>query len=488
MSTDEPLKTTTSLCPDCLERVPGQYEARDGAVHLTRTCPDHGETDRKVWGSVDHWEWAAGTGPEPDPEGALEVANDHACLAVVEVTERCNLSCSYCFASSGAEGRERPTEEVIELLETVRAEGPRPVQFSGGEPTVRDDLPALVECARGMGFEHVQVNTNGVRLASEDGYAQRLADAGATAIYLQFDGLEAATYEAIREVDLVAEKHAAIAACREAELPVVLVPTIVPGVNDHEMGDIVEFAVENLDVVESVNFQPVADFGRTGEETGDHEGRFALDEAARRLADQLGFVDARDLNPIPCCSAYCQSATALLPEDDGVIPVTDLLGDGVVESLAGMVDESQWMELLANTPAGATGVVDAAGEAGCCGGGSCCGPSPDGLGALFEEVLPVSFTGFMDRDAADAGRLSNCCVAVPTPEGELVPFCAYNMTTEEGEYAIRNRNDWGGRPSVDAPRPPEESADEIPGGPDASDGVAGHADRTPRVENGGDDD
>ena len=449
MSTDRPLRTTTSLCPTCLERVPGDYVARDGAVHLRRTCPDHGETSRKVWGSVDHWEWAAGRGPEPDPEGELTVANDHACLAVVEVTERCNLSCSYCFASSGADGRERPTEEVIDLLETVCADGPRPVQFSGGEPTVRDDLPALIEQARAMGIDHVQVNTNGVRLAVEDGYAARLAEAGATAIYLQFDGVTPETYETIREVDLTDEKAAAIEACREADLPVVLVPTVVPGVNDDEMGAIVEYALDNLDVVESINFQPVADFGRTGEETADHEGRYALDEAARAIADQLGFVDARDFTPIPCCSAYCQSATALLPEDDGVIPVTDLLGDGVIESLTGMVDESDWLELLANTPAGADGVTDAAS---CC-GDACCGPSLDGMGALFEEVLPISFTGFMDREAADAGRLSNCCVAVPTPGGELVPFCAYNMTNEDGEYAIRNRNDWGGRPSVDAPRP-----------------------------------
>jgi len=141
-----------------------------------------------------------------------------------------------------------------------------------------------------MGFGHVQINTNGIRLATEDGYADDLAAAGVTAVYLQFDGLEDETYERIREVPIADEKRAAIEACRDAGLSVVLVPTVVPGTNDHEMGDIVRFALENLDVVESVNFQPVAGFGRYD----DHGGRYAMDDAARELAEQVEGLGARD--------------------------------------------------------------------------------------------------------------------------------------------------------------------------------------------------
>ncbi|MFB6157477.1 MAG: radical SAM protein [Haloferacaceae archaeon] len=433
------LSETTALCPTCLERVPGRYEDRDGRVHLARTCPDHGETSRAVWESVDHWEWvtdlAGGSAPTPDPDGEFTVEGDHACLAVVEVTEDCNLSCSYCFASSGPDGEHRPFETVVDLLETVlEAGGPRPIQFSGGEPTVRDDLPALVEQAATMGFEHVQVNTNGIRLATEPGYAERLADAGVTSVYLQFDGLSAAVYESIRGLDLTDEKRAAVEACRRADLPVVLVPTVVPGTNDHEMGDVVRFAAEHRDVVESVNFQPVAHFGRYAE----NGGRFSLDAAARRLADQLDGVEARDFLPVPCCSSTCQSATALVPDDDGgVVPVTRFLGDDLFDAVAGTVDEADWMELLAGTEAGAE---RACSTAECCGGGL-----PFDAADLLDDVVPVSFTGFMDADAADAGKLSNCCVSVPTESGDLVPFCAYNMTDGDGRYAIRNRNGWGGR-------------------------------------------
>jgi uncharacterized radical SAM superfamily Fe-S cluster-containing enzyme len=279
-----------------------------------------------VWGSLDHWEWAADLDPEYGADGDLTVEGDHACLAVVEVTQDCNLSCSYCFAGSGPGGKQRAFEDIVALLEVVKDEaGTRPIQFSGGEPTVRDDLPDLVEHAAEMGFDHVQVNTNGIRLANEDGYARRLAEAGVTALYLQFDGLTADTYEALREVDLVDEKHAAIEVCRAADLPVVLVPTVVPGVNDDELGDIVRFGLDNADVVESINLQPVAHFGRF-DDHGNAE-RFPLDEVARRLAAQLEGFDARDMLPVPCCSSYCQMATALLPRADGPVALTSFLDD-----------------------------------------------------------------------------------------------------------------------------------------------------------------
>ena len=446
------LESTTSLCPDCLQRVPGDYVTDGESVFLHRDCPDHGETTRNVWESLDHWEWADRFEPDAafDPEGDFTIDNDHACLAVVEVTSDCNLSCSYCFASSGPGGTHKPFGEIEALFETILdSGGPRPLQLSGGEPTVRDDLPDLVERAGEMGFEHVQVNTNGIALSERDGYAKRLAEAGVTAIYLQFDGLTAETYEAIREVDLADTKRAAVDACREAGLSVVLVPTVVPGVNDHEMGDIVRYALDNRDVVEAVNFQPVAHFGRYEE----NEGRFSLDAAARRLAEGFDGLDARDLMPVPCCSAYCQSATGLLPSDSGPVPVTRFLSDDLFTNVSGMVDESDWMELIAKTPAG--------GEA-ACKSASCCGGDvslPAEADELLDRVLPVSLTGFMDADAADAERLDNCCISVPTEDGELVPFCGYNMTTDDGEYALRNRNGWGGRPAVNEPVPASEEAD-----------------------------
>ena len=159
------LSSTTALCPACLERVPGVYEAHDDAVYLARDCPEHGETKRKVWDSLDHWEWADNFGPSTDTAASddLTVDGDHPCLAVVEVTEDCNLSCSYCFASSGPGGKQRSVAEVESLLETVHENGgARPIQFSGGEPTVHDRLPTLVERARELPYPR---SVLGVRVA-----------------------------------------------------------------------------------------------------------------------------------------------------------------------------------------------------------------------------------------------------------------------------------------------------------------------------------
>jgi uncharacterized radical SAM superfamily Fe-S cluster-containing enzyme len=457
MDADESeLATTTALCPTCLERVPGAYVAKDDAVHLIRSCPAHGTAEREVWGSRDHWEWARQFGPDPSQTASddLAVRGDHACLAVIEITQDCNLSCSYCFASSGPGGKQLAFDAVVDRLETVKAAGgPRPIQFSGGEPTVHDDLPELVRTAREMGFGHVEVNTNGIALARRTGYASQLADAGVTAVYLQFDGLTSETYETIREVDLVDVKDEALEACRRAGLPVILVPTVVPGTNDDEMGDVVRFALDNLDVVQSVNFQPVAHFGRYAT----NDGRFTLDAAARRLAEQIDALEPRDMLPVPCCSSYCQLSTAVMPDgDDGILPLTGLLDLDNWDTLSGLVDEADWMELLAGTAVGAETVEVAS---------DCCGIDVPSGG----NVLPVTLTGFMDADAADVDRLNNCCISVPTPDGDLVPFCAYNMTTRDGRYELRNRHGWGGRDSVDPGRG-DRPVESVPAQPTHEDG------------------
>jgi hypothetical protein len=274
------------------------------------------------------------------------------------------------------------------------------------------------------------------------------------------------------------------------------------------MGDVVRFAVRNRDIVRSVNFQPVAHFGRYAK----NDGRFAIDDAARLLADQLEPVEARDLLPAPCCSSYCQIGTALVSQDaqasvaavngaagavvdadlpdaaaddtpadsaqtaddttadsvqtadcgctdgecggdpatdatgaatDEFVPLTKFVDDHLWDTLTGLVDERDYMELLAGTAAGQEWACKTAG---------CCGLDvPEEMTGLFDDVVPITLTGFMDADGADVNRLDNCCISVPTPEGDLVPFCGYNMTTEDGEYALRNRNGWGGRPSVAEP-------------------------------------
>ncbi|MGB0653643.1 MAG: radical SAM protein [Thermoplasmatota archaeon] len=434
------LDEATSLCPECFAAVPCQYEERDGQVFQTKRCSEHGAFSSLYWHDADHYRW---TRTYREPERAQEAAGccDGApgrrkCLAVVNVTDNCNLACSYCFASSRPGLADVPFEEVKGLLRTVidQSGGPTPIQFSGGEPTTRDDLPELLLTAAGLGFEHMEVNSNGIRIAQEEGYAAQLKAAGATTVYLQFDGFGEDVYTATRSrSDLTPIKEAAVAACRAAGLPVILVPTVVAGVNDHQLGDIVRFALANLDVVRGINFQPVSHFGRHKHDTG----HLSLPRIHELLAEQTGFLQADDLRQVPCCSPNCSSATMLMAIGDGqgesatAMPLTRFVTEEAYRDVVSAFEAKRFMDLLAGRADGVDAAVEAA---------ACCGIDvPAGLDALMPRTLAVTVTGFMDADTVDVERLGQCCINVPTKEGRLVPFCGYNLTTRDGRYALREQ-------------------------------------------------
>ena len=162
----------------------------------------------------------------------------HTCTALIEVTQRCNLRCAFCFANAGTGDSKDPDLHTIKLWyeRLLSAGGPYNIQLSGGEPTLREDLPEIIALGRSLGFSFIQVNTNGLRLAERKSYAKELKDAGAASIFLQFDGIGDPTYKTLRGRPLFHEKKLALEHCAEYGLGAVLVPTLVPGVNIHEIG------------------------------------------------------------------------------------------------------------------------------------------------------------------------------------------------------------------------------------------------------------
>ncbi len=445
MDAAEPLDESLSLCPECFATVGCVYEERDGAVWQTKECPRHGRFESRYWGDAEHYRWTQSFSEAGTPDAACDPADGccpegepgrRRCLAVIDVTQNCNLACSYCFASSRPGLPEVPRATIRGLLETVLREsgGPSPIQLSGGEPTTRDDLPDIVHDARQLGFTHIEVNSNGVRLAEEDGYAEALAAAGVTTVYLQFDGFGRKVYGAIRDAPgLEKTKRRAVERCRAAGLPVILVPTVVKGANEHQLGLIVDYALANLDTVRGVNFQPVSHFGRHADDTG----HLSLPDIANLLAEQTGFLRQRDLMQVPCCSPQCSSATMLLATGadrkgrHGAMPLTRFVSEEAYRDVVAAFEEKQFMDVLAGRPEG----IDAARVA-----ADCCGITvPDGLDRFLPRMLAVTVTGFMDADTVDLARLGKCCINVPTPEGQLVPFCGYNLTTRDGRYALRDQ-------------------------------------------------
>jgi 7,8-dihydro-6-hydroxymethylpterin dimethyltransferase len=431
-----------SLCPECFAEIPAAYREAGGRIYQEKTCKEHGDFRSLYWHDAGHFAWTnAMAGPKADEAGMVaggacgldgcgpsgcgpELAPDaRRCLAVVDVTQNCNLACAYCFASSRPGLGEPPRAHVEALLRTVRNQaGVVPIQLSGGEPTTRADLPEIVAFARGLGFHHIEVNTNGIHLGRR-GYAEELRAAGVSAIYLQFDGFGA--HEQLRGAPLDAAKGAAISACRRAGLPVILVPTVVAGINDHQLGDIVRFALANLDVVRGVNVQPVSHFGRHAQDTGH------LHKVARLLAEQTGFLRVRELVQVPCCSPQCSSATMLLATPDGAVPLTRFVSTDAVKELVASFEDARFMDVLAGRADGAEAAKVAA---------ACCGISlPAGMERLLPRTMALTITGFMDADTVDLDRLGQCCIQVPTPGGRMAPFCGWNLTDRSGRYRLRER-------------------------------------------------
>jgi uncharacterized radical SAM superfamily Fe-S cluster-containing enzyme len=306
------------------------------------------------------------------------------------------------------------------LRTLVRCEGkPVPLQLSGGEPTLHRELTKLVGSARGLGFRKIEVNTNGLALARDSGLCEALREAGLTGVYLQLDGLTAEISEAIRGRDLVAEKARAIENARRAGLEVVLAVTVVPGINDESMWELVRFGVQQR--LTGVNFQPIARTGRFFPSAGSDRERFGVGTFVRQLARQSGGeLTACDLSPIPCSDPRCGAMAYVLVCGDRLVPLNRLLSE---QELSGYVaDMSDWAQLV--------GAIDFRKAGGC----GCSSPTASGA-LLADSRLPnenigffsIGFHGMMDVHTFDLTRARRCCVHALTIDGRLIPLCVYNV-------------------------------------------------------------
>ena len=297
------LGLTGSVCPHCLKPLPAERYAVGDVVYLKKTCPEHGETSTPVWRGLESYlRWGESPRAYSRPLApATEVRRgcpldcglcpDHrqqSCCVLLEVTPRCDLACPVCYASSGRQGADASMREIDGWLDTLAAAGGRVhIQLSGGEPTMRDDLSDIVRLVRARGFDFVQLNSNGVRLARDRDFVNALAKAGLDCVFLQFDGVSDAVYQRLRGAKLMRLKQQAIDNCAQAGLGVVLTPTLVPDVNVDEIGPIVDFARARLPAVRAVHFQPVSYFGRCLI-VPDAASRITLPEVMQALIDYSG--------------------------------------------------------------------------------------------------------------------------------------------------------------------------------------------------------
>jgi uncharacterized radical SAM superfamily Fe-S cluster-containing enzyme len=441
-------EVTRSLCPECRRVVDAQVLLRDGSVIMRKCCPEHGWHEALISSDA---EWHVNSLKYNKPGavpfdftttveegcpfdcGLCPEHQQHTCVGLVEITTRCNLNCPTCFADSnpldaGYDLSVAQVEAVLDrLLET---EGqPEVVQISGGEPTLHPQILDILAAVKARNIRHVMLNTNGLRLVQDPEFVGQLADYKPL-IYLQFDGLKASTYEALRGRDLRAIKEQALDYLAGAGLYVLLVPTIVMGVNEDEIGDILHFGLEHPAVV-GINYQPVTFAGRCLNHR-DPLNRITLPDVLRLLEAQTeGLFRVSDFFPVPCPHPTCSACTYAFVGGDEVIPIPRILNvDDYLDFIANRtmpdfsaelqpVLESLWSmaavlgsdETTENLPCVACGLE---------------GPAALDPERLKEHFFGIQVHGFMDEHTFDVKRLMKCCVHELLPDGRAVPFCAYN--------------------------------------------------------------
>ena len=446
----EVLSVTESVCPDCLKRIPASRVAYGEDVYLEKECPKHGQFKTIIWRGLPAFTgWARPKTPSYPKNPFTEVRlgcpfdcglcpehEQQSCCVLLEVTQRCDLHCPVCFADAASSPAPDLTHQEIGAWyqRLLQAGGPFNVQLSGGEPCVRDDLPEIIRLGRSYGFTFFQLNTNGLRIARDVAYLAELNKAGLSTVFLQFDGTRDEIFQTIRGRALLEKKMAAIENCARLDIGVVLVPTLVPGVNTDDIGNILKLALAHMPAVRGVHFQPVSYFGRYPQ-TPDDQMRVTIPEVIRAIETQTGGqVAATTLCPPGGENALCSfHGNYVLMPDGSLTPLTRHKTDSCCQPVPAAEGAARSREFVAEHWASPAQVASL----------TVLGSPSFGEWDVFLErkrthTFCISWMAFQDAWNLDLERLRDCYIHTASPDGRLVPFCAYNLTDRSGRSLYRN--------------------------------------------------
>jgi len=435
-----------SICPTCLRKVEGKVIFQDGAVYMVKRCPSHGSQKVLLADDVEYYRRCREVFIKP-PEmpnvfntpvrwgcpydcGLCTDHQQHSCLTLVELNDACNLRCPICYASSGPERQTfRSLAQIESMLDAVvRNEGqPDVVQISGGEPTLHPEFFAVLDLAKKRPIKHLMVNTNGIRIARDETFAQRLADyMPGFEIYLQFDSLERQPLLELRGADLRSVRMEALERLNRLRISTTLVVTVKRGANDSELGRIIEFALQQP-CVRGVTFQPVQAAGRL-EGFDPARDRLTLTEVRRRLLEQTAVFRPEDVLPVPChpdslAMAYALKLDGRVQPLSGLIPPEVLINGGrntvLYEQDPALRDAVFTLFATNHSPQTQAGSLRDL---------LCCLPQvevPTGLS--YENVFRVLIVQFIDAFSFDVRSVKKTCVHIVHPDGRLIPFDTYNL-------------------------------------------------------------
>lgn len=435
-----------TICSTCYRKLEGKIVFQDDKVLLLKRCPEHGAERVLLADDVDYYrrcrevfikkpempivyntpvKWGC-----PYDCGLCTDHEQHSCLSLVEITDSCNLRCPVCYAGSGPERLEHKPLALIEKMldAVVRNEGhPDVVQLSGGEPTLHPDFFTVVKRAMARPIRHLMVNTNGLKFAQDEDFVKRLAETSPDIeIYLQFDSFEKESLLDLRGGDLRSIREKALERLNKYDLSTTLVVTLRKGLNDHEIGKVIEYALRQ-DCVRGVTLQPIQNAGRV-ERFDPATDRLTLTEVRRKILEQSEIFLPEDVIPVPCHPDSLAMAYAL-KIDGKVIPLTRFVEPDVLINAARntiVYEEDPGVreclfKLFATNhspESGASTLQELL----------CCLPkiaAPAGL--HYKNVFRVLIVHFLDAYAFDVRSVKKTCIHIVHPDGRLIPFDTYNL-------------------------------------------------------------
>jgi len=486
------IRYTSSLCPYCFRPLPAIIIERENRLYIRRHCPEHGEIEEVYFEDAEMYRkferygfegvgpgyvYTAATAPCPFNCGLCPLHKSHTALLNVVATNRCDLSCWYCFYYAEKAGYvyEPTIDDIKKMVEAVKKQ-PNivvAVQLTGGEPTLRDDLEDIVETLRKMGVRHIQLNTHGIKFARlylanpEEAikYTKRLRDAGVNTVYLSFDGVTPETNPKNHwEVPYTLEVFR-----NSGMTSVVFVPTVIKSVNDHELGDIVKIAAYNMDVVRAVNFQPVSLVGMMRKQDRNRY-RITIPEVIRKLEEQLnGEITKNDWFPVgaavpiarflelldpskkaeftthPACGAATYVYVKRVNDSIEFVPITRFIdAEGLLDYLEKKYESLKTKPAFLTKILGATSILSILNKF------VLWDKVPDeikkefrsilldifihrnyeALGKFHYKFLFIGMMHFMDEWNYDVERVMRCVIHYALPDGRIIPFCAFNILND----------------------------------------------------------
>ena len=413
---DRFLYKTKSVCPVCLKEIYADIVSTDDGIYMKKACSEHGVFSARIWGDTaeNYLRWLEYGGLDvskfPLNESDADDITDKksfACAAcrlpasaALMTTNRCNMNCPVCFTRDKKESLYEPSfDECKALMKHYKdvAGDDALIEFCGGEPTVRNDICELTSAARMLGFDYIQLNTNGIELAKSKTLAVSLRFCGLTTVYLGFDGMSDKPYYAKYGRSLLEIKKKAVDNCAKAGLAVVLVCCVIPGENDGELGEIIEYAKQNMPAVKGVYFQPISYFGIYPH---DKIRRITIPDVIRCLDKQCDDISAQDFGPGAYDHAQCSfNACYMLDKDGRLKALTHFSKRELEENAVHRVRKNMRATWMPNR----------------------------------NKMLTIGGMAFQDNSNIDLMRVQRCSIQIIQRDGQLIPLCSKYLSSCDGQ-------------------------------------------------------